>query len=131
MTDSWVRTNVLPQLKGVKATHTSYDDFLKAVGDCWMENKTDATMLVHMGFVVEAYLFRELVRVGAIGVWDAPYTYIELAERLEVAGFSPDSCDCYIAKYDIEKPVCEGGTHNSTYDALVALKVYKHLQKNK
>jgi hypothetical protein len=109
--------------------YDSLDELLAAFGRWWMEHKEGATALWHMGHVVEAGLFRLLVEGGHIGEWDAPYTPIEVAEHLRLAGFAPDSVDGYLEERGLEKPEVAGGTHNPLYDCLVALEVYNDLQK--
>jgi len=120
----WVNKNVLPEMTAIKETHSSYDEMLADIGKWWMSHKEDAITMWHMGHVVEAYLFRELVRVQSIGEWDAPYTPIEVSEILRVSGYSADSVDGYLEDHNLPKPNVEGGTHNPLYDAAVAATVY-------
>jgi hypothetical protein len=90
----------------------------------------DATALWHMGHVVEAFLFRELVRLGFIGQFDAPYTPIDVSNDLRIAGEHADSVDKYAAGYDLVISDY-GTTHNPLYDCEVAAKVWFHLNENK
>lgn len=125
----WVEANVLPEMAEIAETHSSYEEMLQAIGAWWMENKDGATALWHMGHVVESYLFRELVRVGAIGEWDAPYVPVEVSQVLADNGFRPDSVDTYLEEKGLPKPELVGGTHNPLYDAVVAATVYFDLVK--
>jgi hypothetical protein len=124
--NEWVKENVLPTI-GMEPTNSSYQTMLEEFSNFYMENK-DATVLWHMGHVVEAYLFRELQSFALIGEWDAPYTPIEVSTILALAGEKPDSVDTYMEKAKIEKPV--GATHNPLYDCIVAAKVFEHLCNN-
>lgn len=128
-TNEWVAENVIPQMDGIAETHSSYEDMLQAIGAWWLENKADATALWHMGHVVESFLFRELVRVGSIGEWDAPYVPVEVSQVLADKGFRPDSVDSYLETKGLPKPELVGGTHNPLYDAVVAATVYFDLVK--
>ena len=83
-------------------------------------------MLVHMGFIVESYLFRLMHQKGLIGDWDTPYEYIELAEVLRSKGYVYDSVDKFLEKKEIEVKV-PGGTHDALFDAKAALEAFKLL----
>lgn len=125
VTNQWVRDNVLPTLD-FEVTHTSYEDMLKDFSKFYLANK-DATTLWHMGHVVEAFLFRECVRLGFIGEWDAPYTPIEVSEVLRQNGFDPSSVDSYAKEKGLKLPA--GSTHNPIYDCRIAAAVYFHIKK--
>ena len=127
--DSWVEENVLPEMEGIEETHNSLTEMLASFGEWWMANKDGATVVWHMGHVVEAYLFRLLVEGGYIGEWDAPYVPVEVAMLLGAAGEAPDSVDKYMEKYGLIEPILVGGTHNPLYDALVAAEVFFHLKE--
>lgn len=123
----WVITNVLPTLD-FPVTHESYEEMLKDFSEKYMSKK-NAAVVWHMGHIVEAYLFRELHRLGFIGDWDAPYVPIEVSALLAAVGEKADSVDSYVEKYNIEKPT--GSTHNPLYDCEVTAKVFEHLSLNK
>ncbi len=125
----WVASNVLPEMEAIPTTHESYEAMLQTFGEWWLANKEGAEALWHMGHVVEAFLFREMHRVGAIGDWDAPYTPIEVAEMLRNGGYAADSVDSYLEAKGLPKPQVEGGTHNPLYDCMVAAEVYFDLVK--
>ena len=124
----WVKENVLPTLQDIEVAG-GYIDLLKEFADFYnaMREQYDVTVLWHMGHVVEAFLFRELVRHKLIGEFDGPYTPIEVAEHLRMRGFAPDSVDNYARQHNIQLP--EGSTHNPMYDCIVAYEVYRHLNK--
>lgn len=124
--DEWVIENVLPTLD-FDPEFFNYGEMLESFAEFYLKHK-DATPLWHMGHVVEAYLFRECVRLGFIGKYDAPYTPIEVHEVLRCKGFKPDSVDSYAKEHKIKLP--EGSTHNPLYDCEVAARVYFHLLKN-
>ena len=140
--NQWVKENVLPTLNfpvtnhpdgalahlgEVKAKQAAYEMFLRSFADFYMKHK-DATVIWHMGHVVEAFLFREMVRFGLIGEWDAPYCPIEVSETLRKAGEKPDSVDAYAKKYNLQISDY-GSTHNPLYDCEVTAKVFFHLEK--
>lgn len=124
--NEWVKENVLPALQDIEVAG-GYIDLLKSFADFYnqMREQYNVTVLWHMGHVVEAYLFRELVNHKLIGEWDAPYTPIEVAEHLRIHGFAPDSVDNYAKQHNLSLP--EGSTHNPMYDCIVAYEVYRHI----
>ena len=69
--NEWVISNVLPTLD-FPVTNESYEEMLKDFSEKYMSKK-NATVIWHMGHIVESHLFRELHRLGFIGDWDAPY----------------------------------------------------------
>jgi hypothetical protein len=129
VTEPWVIENVLPTLAGIEPTHERYVEMLLEFSQFYLKHK-DATTLWHMGHVVEAFLFRELVCLGFIAQWDAPYTPIDVANDLRIAGETADSVDKYVAKHGL-KISDYGTTHNPLYDCEVAAKVWFHLNENK
>ena len=69
--NDWVISNVLPTLD-FPVTNENYEEMLKDFSEKYLPKK-DATVIWHMGHIVESHLFRELHRLGFIGDWDAPY----------------------------------------------------------
>lgn len=126
--NSWVKENVLPTIQDIEVVG-NYTQLLKEFANFYkdMREQYEVTVLWHMGHVVEAYLFRELVENKLIGEWDAPYTPIEVSEVLRMKGFAPDSVDNYAKQHNI--PISEGSTHNPLYDCEVAAKVFFDLRK--
>lgn len=124
VTNEWVKENVLPSLSGMDVTHDNYEDMLAAFSGFYNAHK-DGTVLWHMGHVVEAFLFRECVRLGFIGEWDAPYTPIEVSMTLREKGYDPSSVDAVMISLDIEKPL--GSTHDPLYDCVCAFRVWERL----
>ena len=126
--NEWVKENVLPELD--KVTHSEYEKMMVDFANFYMKYKDEATVLWHMGHIVESHLFRELHRLELIGDWDAPYTPIEVSETLRIAGEKVDSVDDYAEKYSLEISDY-GSTHNPLYDCEVAFKVWRHLEENR
>ena len=120
---TWVKENVLPTLD-MEPTNSSYHTMLEEFAHFYLENKS-ATVLWHMGHVVEAFLFRELQSLGLIGEWDAPYTPVEVATMLQLAGYDPSSVDSYAR--DTQMVLPKGSTHNPLYDCIVAARVFEAL----
>lgn len=124
--NEWVKENVLPVLN-MEPTNSSYSTMMEEFAHFYLENK-DATTMWHMGHIVEAFLFREMHRLGYIGDWDAPYTPIEVATMLALVGKDPSSVDTYAKENEIVLP--KGSTHNPLYDCIVAAKVFEHICSN-
>ena len=125
--DAWVKENVLPTLDPKNITHKSYEDMLESFSEFYNENK-GALPLWHMGHIVEAFLFRECVRLEFVGPWDAPYTPIEVSETLRLKGFDPASVDNYLKLENIN---IKGNTHNPLYDCEVAFRAWESLLSKK
>lgn len=128
VTDAWVKANVLPTLAAMPVTHTDYASLLADFAKFYMANKADADVLVHMGYIVETKVLRDMHDAGLIGDWDAPYPLLDVAGNLQQAGEDPTSVDGYAKKYDLAVGEFEGGTHNPLYDSAVAAAVYRHLR---
>lgn len=122
--NEWVKENVLPAISGVRVTHNHYEDMLSDFATFYHGHK-DGTVLWHMGHVVEAFLFRECVRLGFIGEFEGPYTPIEVSMTLREHGYDPSSIDAVMTSSDIEKPL--GSSHDPLYDCIVAFQVWNRL----
>jgi hypothetical protein len=127
VTDDWVRENVLPKIGDIPVTHGKYEALLADFAKFYMTNKQDADVIVHMGFIVEVKILRDLHVAGLIGDWDAPYPLLDVSGNLQQAGEDPTSVDSYVKKYELSVGEFEGGTHNPLYDSAVAAVVYRHL----
>jgi hypothetical protein len=125
--DGWVRDNVIPKITDIPETHTDYASLLAAFAEFYKANKTDADVIVHMGFIVEVKILRDLHAAGLIGDWDAPYPLYDVSGNLQQAGEDATSVDSYIKKYELTVGEFEGGTHNPLYDSAVAAVVYRHV----
>lgn len=141
ITDTWVKENVLPTLNfpvthdinplmyqlifKEKQLQKAYESMLRDFSNFYLKYK-DATILYHMGHIVESNLFREMHRLNFIGDWDAPYTPIDVADYLRMLNEPCDSVDSYVKKYNI-KINNYGSTHNPLYDCEVASRVYEHI----
>lgn len=134
----WVVENVVPHLQdipvieeeGIEKPYT-HKPLLKAFAEYYQDlrEQYEVRVLWHMGHVVEAHLFRQLVNLGYIGEWDAPYVPIEVASFLEVMGYQPDSVDKYVSERGIKINI-GGSTHHPLYDCEVAYQAYEDLIKN-
>lgn len=128
VTDEWVKTNVLPTLAAMPVTHDNYAAMLADFAKFYMANKAEADVLVHMGYIVETKVLRDMHDTGLIGDWDAPYPLLDVAGNLQQAGEDPTSVDGYVKKHGLSVGEFEGGTHNPLYDSAVAAVVYSHLR---
>lgn len=128
--DRWVQKNVLPALGpsdgACPITHEYYSDMLSDFANFYMKHKSEAEVICHMGYIVEAHLFREMKRMGYIGEWDGPYPLLDVSGNLQAAGYDPTSVDSYAKAHSLSI-TDYGTTHNPLYDAEVAAKVYMHL----
>lgn len=124
--NQWVKDNVLPTLSDIAPTHDTYDAMLRDFAAFYLTYKRDADCICHMGYIVEAYLLREMHRLGFIGDWDAPYPLYDVSGNLQAAGEDATSVDAYAKKYGLQVSDY-GTTHNPLYDCEVAARVYMHL----
>lgn len=128
VTDSWVKDNVLPNIQNIEVCHQTYDALLADFAKFYLAYKQDADVVVHMGFIVETKILRDLYDRGLIGEWDAPYPLYDVSGNLQAAGEDPTSVDSYVQKHELSVGKFEGGTHNPLYDSAVAAVVYRHLR---
>jgi len=128
VTDEWVRANVLTQLTGLPVSHADYESLLADFSKFYLENKADADIIVHMGYIVEVKLLRDMHQLGMIGDWDGPYPLHDVAGFLAQAGEDATSVDGYVRKHGLEIPDF-GTTHNPLYDSAVAALVHRHLSR--
>jgi len=129
VTEKWVQENVLPQLTGVPITHTDYDSLLTDFAKFYLANKEGADIIVHMGYIVEAKVLRDMHDRGHIGDWDGPYPLFDVSGNLQAAGADPTSVDKFATKHGLSVGEFEGGTHNPLYDSAIAAAVYRYLNK--
>ena len=127
VTDAWVIDNVLPKIGNIPVTHQTYDELLASFADFYKANKEGCDVIVHMGFIVEVKVLRDLHERKLIGDWDAPYPLLDVSGNLQQAGEDPTSVDKYVQKHGLSVGEFEGGTHNPLYDSAVAAVVYRHL----
>ena len=128
--NDWVQQNVLPVLLDVPITHRSYEELLKDFAKFYMENKENADVIVHMGYIVEAKILRDMHDLGLIGDWDGPYPLFDISGNLKQVGEDPTSVDKYAQKYGIEIRNF-GSPHNPLYDCEVTARVYMHLMSRR
>jgi len=127
VTDQWVKENVLPKIQDIPITHTTYAEILSDFAAFYKANKEGCDVVVHMGFIVEVKVLRDLHAAGLIGDWDAPYPLLDVSGNLQQAGEDPTSVDKYVQKHNLSVGEFEGGTHNPLYDSAVAAVVYRNL----
>ncbi|KYM58533.1 hypothetical protein A2U09_07705 [Fusobacterium necrophorum subsp. funduliforme] len=129
--NDWVKENVIVPLKENKNIFhcSSYDNLLRLFVLRYIHYCKDCghTVLYHMGHIVEANLFKELVSGGYIGEWDAPYTPIEVSALLAVCGYEMDSVDKLAELNLIKKPEASQ-RHQALYDAEVTARAYWFLK---
>ena len=128
-TNPWVAENVLPQMEAIPETSDSYEALLRQFAEFYLEQKADADIIAHMGVPVEAKVIIDMHKIGAIGDWDGPYPFIDVAGVLLHAGFDPTSVDSYNQDHGISVPLEEGGTHNPLYDSRAAALCYMDLMR--
>ena len=127
VTDGWVRENVLPNLNDLVQTHSSYDDMLADFAKFYLDNKSDADVIIHMGVPVESKVIIDMHSRGFIGDWDGPYPLHDVSGNLQAAGADPTSVDDFVLEHNLSVGEFEGGTHNPLYDSAAAAAVYRYL----
>jgi len=131
VTDEWSQENSLPQMAGVSVTQQSYDDLLADFAEFYLANKGSeddpVDIVVHMGYIVETKVLRDMHDQGLIGDWDGPFPLLDVSGNLQQVGEDPTSVDAYVEKHGLEVGEFKGGTHNPLYDSAVAAMVYRHL----
>lgn len=127
VTDGWVRENVLPKITDIPVTHNDYAALLADFAKFYLANKEGADVVVHMGYIVETKVLRDMHDGGLIGDWDGPYPMFDVSGNLQAAGKDPTSVDKFVAEHNLSVGEFAGGTHNPLYDSAVAAVVYRHL----
>ena len=129
VTDEWVRKNVLPKLSGIPVTHKSYAAMLADFAAFYLMYKIDADIVVHMGYIVEAKVLRDMHDAGLIGDGDGPYPLFDISGILQGVGADPTNVDKFVSEHCLSLPIEEftGGKHNPLYDAAITAVVYRYL----
>lgn len=132
VTNQWAIDNVLPTLCNVVVTNDTYESMLSDFAEFYMRHKQDAKFVSHMGYIVEAFVLREMNRLGFIGDFDGPYSdkfaaWYDVSQDLENAGYATDSVDSYFKNKGLKTKEA-GATHNPLYDCMVTKEVYFHLK---
>ena len=130
VTDGWVKENVLSKIGGIPVTHQTYEALLASFAAFYMANKKGADTVVHMGYIVEAKVLRDMHDMGLIGDWDGPYPLFDVSGNLQAVGADPTSVDKFAVENGIDVGVGSdivGGTHNPLWDSAVTAAVYRHL----
>lgn len=130
--NQWVRENVVPHLEN--PNYMTYREMLSAFADFYNAHREGATQVVHMGYIVEAHLLREMRDRRLIGEWDGPFPLHDLATAFECAKQDPTSQDAFfqanggmpsgaptpVAFHQImESLPGQGRVHHPTFDAYV------------
>lgn len=118
----------IEQSNSIENVAFSYEDMLKKFSKFYLENKENATCVWHMGNIVEAFLFRECVRLGFLEQFDGPYTPIDISNDLRIAGFAPDSVDSYVTSQSLNIQ-SENTSHHPLYDCQACAVAFFDLQK--
>lgn len=129
VTDQWVKENVLPKIQDIPVTHLSYEALLVDFASFYKDNKEGADVVVHMGYIVETKVLRDLHELGLIGDWDAPFPLYDVSGNLQAAGADPTSVDKFAILHGLSVGEFAGGTHNPLYDSAMAAAVYRHLME--
>ncbi len=129
VSDAWVRENVLPQMANIPVTHLTYQSLLADFAAFYLANKLNADIVVHMGYIVEAKILRDMHEHGLIGDFDGPYPLYDVSGNLQTADADPTSVDKFAAEHGLTIGDFAGGTHNPLYDSAAAAAVYRYLVK--
>ena len=125
--DPWVKENIISYLGGMME-YQSYKKILQSFSCFYNYYHQHADIVVHMGYIVEAKLLRDMHDFGFIGDQDGPYPLHDVATALQMAGEDSTSVDSYAKKYNINLP--SGSPHNPLYDADVTARVWERLHGN-
>lgn len=120
----WIRENILPHIDNIRITHEKYEDMLADFAS-FLNSSIDASIIVHMGYIVEAKILRDMYDLKLITEFGAPYPLLDVSGHLEMAGHDPTSVDRYLNSMNIHAP---GNPHDPVFDSLQAALAYIHLQ---
>jgi hypothetical protein len=119
--DPWVRDNVLPALDDVAQTHDNYPEMLEHLWQFIDDQRTDAYLLAHVMWPVEAKLLLDLYATGG-----GPFPVIDVTGALLAHGYNPGSVDDYLAAHGITVRD-DLSPHHPLYDAIAAEKCMRSL----
>ena len=127
VSEEWVKENVLPALNDMTVTHSSYTDMLSTFAEFYHKyRETCAHFVVHMGYIVETKVLRDMHELKLIGDFEAPYPLLDISGNLQQAGFAPDSVDDYAEQHSIKSEL-KCSTHHPLYDSDITAKVFTAL----
>lgn len=125
--NEWVRENVLPMVlvDNNQRDFLSYENMLQSFMEWYLQHKSGAEIIVHVGCPVESKLFIDAHNLGYIGDWDAPFPLIDVSAHKEIG----TSVDAYNKANGIKVPN-EYGQHHALYDAWATLLAWNNINKN-
>ena len=124
--DNWIKGNIIPAIQPISNTFETIEELISAALDSQWWKEYDP--VAFCGYILEGHLFDFWETLADDRLWSRPMFIHEMASWLSVLGENPTSDSAYMEKYGLEKPV---GMlpHHPTYDNLVALNIWKHMEK--
>jgi hypothetical protein len=125
----WTIKNVLPEIESIKPTLKNYWELLVAFSKFYHKHKFNNQFVVHLGYIVEAKILRDMHEYLLISDLGAPYPLIDISGNLQAAGEDPKSVDTYLEKHDL-KPNIEAKPRSPLYYADATATAYMELTKH-
>ncbi len=129
--DRFVAENILPQITEISVNSKSYNVLLASFADFYKANKRNADVVVHMGYIVEAKVLRDMHDKGFIKDSEGPYPLYDVSGSLQLGGANPTSVDQFAIEHGLKVDKFVGGTHNPLYDSAVTAAVYRYLNSQR
>ena len=123
----WVDQKVLPIIRGIHQTHSSYQEMLKAFAKFYMDNRANSDV-IHMGLPVASKIVFDMHTFKYIDEWASLYPWLDISSCLKLA--EVDSVEEYNENHALVVKYPEiGGTCNPIYDCRANALFYMDMMK--
>lgn len=124
----WVKQNVLPIIRGIHQTHSSYEEMLKSFSKFYMDNRANADV-IHMGLPTATKVVSDMHTLGYIDEWASVYPWLDISSCLKLADVN--SVEEYNENHSIIVQYPEfGGSYNPIYECRANALCYMDMIKN-
>ena len=125
---TWVKQNVLPLIRGIRQTHSSYEEMLRAFSKFYMDNRANADV-IHMGLPSASKVVCDMYNFEYIDEWASLYPWLDISSCLKLAAV--DSVEEYNENHSIITKYPEiGGSCNPIYQCRANALCYMDMIKN-
>ena len=132
ISDDFVKREIVPAVLNETMKpkmFATYADMLADFALWYNEVRGECIWLNHLGYIVDAFLFRELKQYDLIGVFDAPFPFVDVGSMLHVCGHDATSVEAYVKLKALEVPTDIVSVHHPIRDCIVTAVVYFDLMK--
>lgn len=125
---SWVAQNILPVIRGIRQTHSTYEEMIKAFSKFYMENRANADV-IHMGLPAASKVVSDMHNLEYIDEWASMYPWLDISSCLKLAAVN--SAEEYNENHAIIVQYPDiGGKCNPIYECRTNALCYMDMIKN-